>query len=106
MAEGNEVPVAAVLDTSAPGGGSVIALCGELDASSVDSVREVVDGVLEWEQDRIVFEMDELTFLDSLGMAVLVHAANRVRAVELRHPTDAVRRVIKLTGLADVFIVD
>jgi anti-anti-sigma factor len=98
-------PVASVRSRG-PDHETVIELRGELDTVSAESVRLVVDEVLTDERDGIVFELQDLTFVDSSGIAVLIHAANRVPMVTLRHANEIVRRIIEITGLTETFIVD
>jgi anti-anti-sigma factor len=65
----------------------------------------VVDGVLAADDDRIAFDVGELEFMDSSGIALLVSAARQARRVELRHPTPIVRRLIELTGLTELLLM-
>jgi len=83
----------------------VIRLSGELDMVSVERVRSVVEGALTAEDDRLAFDVSELEFMDSSGIALLVSAARRARQVELRHPTPIVRRLIELTGLTELLLM-
>ena len=83
----------------------VIRLSGELDMVSVERVRSVVEGVLTADDDRLAFDVAELKFMDSSGIALLVSAARQVRQVELRHPTPIVRRLIELTGLTELLLM-
>jgi len=83
----------------------VICLSGELDMVSVERVRSVVEGALTAEDDRLAFDVSELQFMDSSGIALLVSAARTARQVELRHPTPIVRRLIELTGLTELLLM-
>jgi len=83
----------------------VIRLSGELDMVSVERVRSVVEGALTAEDDRLAFDVSELQFMDSSGIALLVSAARTARQVELRHPTPIVRRLIELTGLTELLLM-
>ena len=49
-----------------------------------------------------MFDLSELSFMDSAGFAVLLGGARRVPLVRLRDPTPAVRRVVEVTGLTTV----
>lgn len=84
------------------GGELVMTLRGELDISSAEAFGEVMDKVIATDPETVVFELGDLTFMDSSGIAVMVHAANRVRVVELRHASSIIRRVVEATGLSDV----
>ncbi len=49
-----------------------------------------------------MFDLRELRFMDSAGIAVLLGGARRVPTVRLRDPVPAVRRVVEVTGLTTV----
>jgi anti-sigma B factor antagonist len=83
-------------------GDLVVTLSGELDISSAETFREVMEKVIATDPGTLVFELGELTFMDSSGIAVMVHAANSVTAVELRHASSIIRRVVEATGLSEV----
>jgi anti-sigma B factor antagonist len=90
------------VEVSREDGMPVIRLSGELDMGSVEGVRSVLDGVLTGDDDRLAFDVGELEFIDSSGIALLVSTARQVRQVELHHPTPIVRRLIELTGLTEL----
>lgn len=81
-------------------------LAGELDMASAETLRQAVDSVLAGNPKRIVFELGELVFMDSSGIAVLVHASNNVDKVELRNTQPIVRRVVEVAGLAGILWLD
>jgi anti-sigma B factor antagonist len=96
-----------VIDTRVePTGVPVIALSGELDSSNVASVEETVASIAAERPERLIFDLSELRFMDSAGISVLIGAAAKVEAVHLRAPSQAVRRVIELTGLSRVLPVE
>jgi len=83
-------------------GDPLLKLAGELDMSSAEILRETVDRVLAGNPTRIVFELSELVFIDSSGIAVLILASNHVEKVELRNAQPIVRRVVEIAGLGDI----
>jgi anti-anti-sigma factor len=83
-------------------GTSVISLSGELDLVTAERVRSVVEDALAGEGERLVFDISELEFMDSSGIALLVSATRKVPKVEVRHPTPIVKRLIELTGLTEI----
>jgi anti-anti-sigma factor len=87
-------------------GQPVIALSGELDISSVESLRRAVEQATAGDPQRLTFDVARLRFMDSAGIAVFLNAARQVPSVRLRSPTLAVRRVVELTGLSDVLVVE
>ena len=87
-------------------GQPLLTLAGELDLSSVESLRRAVEQATAGAPERLTFDMAGLRFMDSAGIAVLLNAAKQVSSVRLRNPTLAVRRVVELTGLSDVLVVE
>src|SRR5579871_3746491 len=83
-------------------GAPVIAVSGDLDISSVERLRSAVAEVAAQRPEQLTFDVRELRFMDSAGIAVLLGAASSVPSVRLVNPTAPVRRVIELTGLTDV----
>jgi anti-sigma B factor antagonist len=86
-------------------GEPVLKVSGELDLSNVGSIRTAIEATVGRAVDRIVFDLSELRFMDSSGLAMLLAVAERVRTLELRRPPETVRRVIELTGLASAFVI-
>jgi anti-anti-sigma factor len=104
VAELNQEPVATLLADES--GHATIVLRGELDASSAESARVVLDRALALGPDQIVFDVGELGFMDSSGIAVLVRAANHVGSVVLLRPSDMIRRIIEITGLSSTLRIE
>ena len=82
----------------------VVAVSGELDVSNVDVLKASVASVTASRPERIIFDLRDLRYIDSAGIAVLLSAAAEC-GVRLRDPSPAVRRVVELTGLTDVLPV-
>jgi anti-sigma B factor antagonist len=79
-----------------------ITLSGELDISNADTFRSKVEEVVAANPPRLIFDLTELTFMDSSGIAVMVYAANNIESIELHHPSEIIRRVVEATGLAEI----
>ena len=92
-------------EVSDAAGTPVLKLSGELDLSNVGSLRAAIDATYGRGLDRIVFDLSELEFMDSSGLAMFVAIAERIATVELRNPRPVMRRIIELTGLSGVFLV-
>ena len=100
------------IDTSVTAGKHVLCLKGELDLNECPQLEAAL---LEAEQShtkQIVVDLDELTFVDSSGLAVLVHAARRSATngdqLRITPGRDHVARVLRMTGLDTVlpFLVE
>ena len=81
-------------------------LVGELDMAGTDALEKAVLGGSAEGVTRIVFDLRELTFIDSTGLRALVAVHDLCRArgceVALIPGRRAVQRVFDLTGLTDV----
>jgi anti-anti-sigma factor len=105
VAELNEHPVATLAPVESEGSRTIV-LSGELDTAGADDARAVLEEALRSRPQVIRFEMADLSFMDSSGLALLVLAANQVGTVVLGHPSDMIRRVLDITGLSEIFETD
>jgi anti-anti-sigma factor len=80
--------------------GLVVRLAGELDLATVGQLAAPLKDLLAREQQPVVLELDELEFMDSSGVAVLIRIANHFEQLETRGARPAVRRVIEVLGLS------
>lgn len=99
-------PVGSAEVASHHGGIAVIELIGEIDLSNADAVRAMIEPTVSQSPERIVFELGRLEFLDSSGIALLLWAAAQTESVQVRQPSDIVRRIIEVTGLSEVLQMD
>ena len=81
----------------------VLTMSGELDLASVATLQADIDRLTSDANSRVVFDMSDVHFMDTSGLALLLTVANRVSSVEVRAPSSPVRRVIELAGLAPTF---
>jgi len=81
-------------------GAVVIQLAGEIDISNAANVQEAVDQAAEPGAEHLVFDLGQLEFIDSSGLAVLLAVARRVPRVQLRNPSPFLQRVLEVTGLS------
>jgi anti-anti-sigma factor len=85
----------------------VLRLQGELDVSNADSLRQVLDGLLERAPQTLVVDLAGLGFADCAGLSVLVAARTRLAAqghqLILLNAQPVVRRLLAVTGLDTVF---
>jgi anti-sigma B factor antagonist len=59
---------------------SVVAVAGELDLSTVPALRGALSGALERHITRLVVDMSEVTFVDSVGVGAVLHSKRRLGA--------------------------
>jgi anti-anti-sigma factor len=98
-----EVSIATGSDAT---GAPVISVAGDLDISNADALEATVASLTATRPVRLTFDLSALRFIDSAGIAVLLHASSSVSDVRLRSPSPAVRRVVELTGLAEVLPIE
>ena len=83
-----------------------IAPSGELDLATIDPVRSDVDVAIARGAKEIVFDLINVTFLDSSALAMFAYAARQVERVRVTNPNTIARRVIEETGLDDLLHVE
>ena len=89
-----------------PTGVPIVTLAGELDTSNAASLEATIAATVAERPERLIFDLSGLRFIDSAGIAVLVGATAKVNTVQLRDPSQVVRRVIELTGLSGVLPIE
>jgi anti-sigma B factor antagonist len=108
MAELDEGPTAELrIDMLVdPSGACVITLAGELDVSNVDSLNATVASATEKPAQQLIFDLAELRFMDSAGIAVLINATEKAESVRLRNASPIVKRLVEATGLTRVLPIE
>jgi len=85
-----------------------ILLSGELDEYTVPKVREDLDRLMETERGfmQIVLDFSELTFMDSLGVGVLIGRYKKMRQMNkpifITNPSSVAEKIFKMSGLYDI----
>jgi len=96
--------------TERSGAHAVVAVTGELDAYSAPGLEEEVSRLLADDVNDLVFDLSGTKFLDSSGLRAILTAQRRLAErdgrLALRAPSEAVRRLLEITGLSDHFIVE
>ncbi len=97
------------LSTSATAadGWTVLHVAGEIDVLSAPVLRSRLDDQIRAGNNRLVIDLSEVRFMDSMGLGVLVGRLKFVRihrgTIVLAGPSERVRRVFDITGLDKVF---
>ena len=101
--------MAAVTYRTDPDGATVHAtIAGELDLAEADAIRDsLVAKAREMSGQYLHVDVAEVSLLDSYAVGALVSARNTAASegvtLTLVNPSPPVRKVIEVTGLADVF---
>ena len=74
-------------------------ISGQFDLSTEQIVRDRLRPAITAATSKLILEVSGLTFMDSSGLAVLLMTAREVPAIELRNPSEIIRRLITIAGL-------
>jgi anti-sigma B factor antagonist len=85
---------------------TVMAPKGKLTISTVAPFRESLDQLIQSGVSRVVVDLGEVTFMDTLGMAAIISGMKRTRErngeLRVARPTDVVRLTLTVTALSRV----
>src|SRR5205809_5392402 len=88
-------------------GFEVIDVRGEIDMYTAPRLRELLIDLVSQGSYQLVVNLDEVGFLDSTGLGVLVGGLRRVRAhdgsLDLVCTRERILRIFRVTGLTEVF---
>ena len=102
-----EIDGAMGIEVHTIGNHDVVTVSGEVDIASAPSLRETLLSVLADGTHELVIDLDQVTFLDSTGIGVLVAAFRRASAeggsMSLVCNSPRSMRVLEITGLTTVF---
>ncbi|MFJ4037524.1 STAS domain-containing protein [Microbacterium sp. NPDC090007] len=84
-------------------------LAGRFDAHEAPGFRSVVHPLVTAENPVILMNLSQVAFLDSTALAELVRLQKQARSlggeVVLVDPADAVRVILEITAIAEVFTI-
>ena len=90
-------------------GWTVVAASGEIDVAAAPELREQLVSLIVGGANRLVVDMEEVDFIDSTGLGVLVGAVRRARGadgdVRLVCTNSRILKVFGVTGLDEVFVI-
>ncbi len=89
---------------------SLVVVEGELDASSAPRHGAVLHRLVDEGATSLTLDCSNLDFIDSQGLGVLVGVSRRLRdaggSLRLRDAGSQMARVLRLTGLDQVFVLE
>ena len=95
------------LDNRSAGERMVVEVGGEIDVYTAPKLRERLVDLINAGHYNLVVNLEDVDFLDSTGLGVLVGALKRVRAHEgslrLVCTQERLLKIFRITGLAKVF---
>jgi len=99
-----------VLSTDRDGDRAVLTVRGELDAYSAPGLEDQISRLVAENVDDVVLDLSQTGFLDSSGLRAILTAQRRLDEnngrMRLRAPSEAVTRLLEITGLTDHFVVE
>jgi anti-sigma B factor antagonist len=103
------LPAELVADVRLVASGVDVTLRGDIDVHTAPLLRDRLGEVVRQGEERVVVHLDEVTFLDSTGLGVLIgahKAQRRSGAFELVCEEPRILRILTLTGLDRVFTIN
>jgi anti-anti-sigma factor len=84
---------------------TVVAVGGDLDMHTSEELVELMAGLHDrGASDHLVFDLSECTFIDSIGLSVLIRAQHLAKSpLHIVVSDEGLRRVLSVTGLAAIF---
>jgi anti-sigma B factor antagonist len=96
-------------ESSDEGGRPLFVATGDVDFTTVGRLGEnLARWVLAYpDSDEMVIDLSGVTTIDSAGLRILVVAVRNARSVlVLREPSDVVRRLLEITDLLPLFVLE
>jgi anti-sigma B factor antagonist len=85
----------------------VIKSSGKIAIEESQRFRQQIKGIAETKPSVLVIDLKDVTFLDSIGLGVLVSALNMMKSMGSRlillAPSEAVRLTLEISNMAKVF---
>ena len=102
-------PRAFEVDDAGPRGAPGVAVHGEIDIGNVQDLEVALDAAIHKSDGAFIVDLCDVGFLDSSGLHVLLRArsllAREDRALAVVCRPGPVRRVLELSGTADLFFI-
>jgi anti-sigma B factor antagonist len=90
-------------------GWTVVAASGEIDVATAPELREQLVTLIADGSTQVIMDLENVDFIDSTGLGVLVGAVRRARAadgdVRLVCTNSRILKIFGVTGLDEVFTV-
>ncbi len=83
---------------------------GEVDISTAPQLRKYLDGAYQEKKADILLLLDELNYIDSTGLGVIIGAFGRMQESENRiklvNPRDNIKKLLSITSLDRILCSD
>lgn len=90
-------------------GWTVVRTAGEVDVATAPALRDRLTELVEGGAVNVVVDLEDVSFIDSTGLGVLVGAVRRARSaggdVRIVCTNHRIQKVFEATGLHEVFTI-
>ena len=97
------------LETRREGGHTIIEVGGEIDVYTAPKLRDKISELVGQGHHSLIIDMENVDFIDSTGLGVLVGGLKKVRAhdgsMRLICNQERLLKIFRITGLAKVFVI-
>lgn len=97
------------IDSTKQGQHAVIAVRGEIDAATAPQLRQLINEVVSGGEAELVIDLQEVQFLDSSALSVLVGGLRQLQAaggtLSLVCTEPRILQVFQITNLEEVFTI-
>ena len=85
---------------------TVVTIKGEVDIYSIDVFRGAIEKSFDQEAREIILDCSELTYIDSIGMGVLIEMRNKSQELGkkmlMKNPRPNIKKLLTLTGVDQI----
>lgn len=79
---------------------------GEVDISTASQLRNILDGAYQEKKADILLHLDELNYIDSTGLGVIIGAYGRMQEnrnkITLLNPKENIKKLLNITCLDSI----
>jgi anti-sigma B factor antagonist len=97
------------LANSVHDGVTVVRIGGFLDGHTIINLERHIDGLAKVANQRLVFELSELTYIASAGVGLFINVSHRLKGLggrlELVKPSPSVAEIFAILGLDSIFTI-
>lgn len=98
------------VSTSRVGAAVVARAAGEVDHGAADTLRRVMNGLVDAGEDQVILDLTGVTFLGAAGLGVIADVTRRLAGsgtvLHLRSPSPIVQRLLTITSLDGLVALD
>ena len=86
-------------------GNLLVKVIGKLDTMTAPKLEEALSKNIN-EVNSIVFDLEELKYISSSGIRVLLATRKKIEDMKVLKPNNEVMEVFEITGLTDIFNIE